>query len=71
MKKINSARKRTLPKTYTLPRSVILYGMGGDSPEQYVFTPRETFLDEFKTPTPAYITKAMLRLILERKCEEV
>lgn len=67
MKSINSARKRTLPKTYALPKSVILYGMGGDSPEQYVFTPRETFLDEFRTPTPAYIKEAILKLVLERK----
>lgn len=67
MKSINSARKRTLPKTYTLPKSVILYGMGKDTPEQYVFTPRETFLDGFRTPTPAYIKEAILKLVLERK----
>ena len=70
MKSINSARKRTLPKTYTLPKSVILYGMGKDTPEQYVFTPRETFLNEFKTPIPTYIKEAVLKTILGRKIDE-
>ena len=66
MKKINSARKPE-PMPIPLTKSAILYSMGKDSPDQYVFMPDVVLLDEFRTPTPAYIKEAILKLILERK----
>ena len=42
MKKINSARK---PKPIPIPltKTAIVYGMGVDSPDQYVFMPNKVF----------------------------
>lgn len=66
MKKINSAKD---PMPFTLPESALRYSVGKDSPDQYVFLSRETFLDGFRTPVPLHIKKAMLKLIMERKID--
>lgn len=67
MKKINSAKD---PMPFTLPESALRYSVGKDNPDQYVFLPRETFLDGFKTPVPLHIKKAILKRILDMRVDE-
>lgn len=67
MKKINSARK---PIPTPLTKTAIVYGMGIDNPERYVFMPDVVFLDEFREPTPLHVTKAMIKAILDMRVDK-